>query len=332
MQGTEKKIKTHKINWPLQLSRSLCIWGTLSLPSTRLRPLIFHATASGFLHSQWRVFTARPCSLEDKCKHNVHGLHRMVPAFSCSRCAMGQVHEEAEKPASPAHFDVYAKIWFYAALENCNWGQFLRKNLSLATLHTGFLGLRASEGKKLQFQLLGSINIFQKSFMPLPQKADIKGSTVSPRGSSFHGLFQRLEWRTVSTIFSLLPSTQLGSDSLHTPVYTHHNPLFTPSPGISLGNGCRDAHPHKCSLTWLISQWLSKMDKPAIFFSSPATPEGVAMCLLMEGTLEREWGRCAVERDHPSRYHLLPSSSAHSDLPRVSPAPQGSLSRELCAA
>lgn len=78
---------------------------------------------------------------------------------------MGQVHEETEKAASPAHLDVYAKIWFCADnynLDNCNWGQFLRKNLSLASLHTGFSGLRASEGKKLQFQLLGSITIFHK--------------------------------------------------------------------------------------------------------------------------------------------------------------------------
>lgn len=149
MHRAEKKIKTHKINWPLQLQRSLCIWGNLSLTSTRLRPLIFHAAVSGFLYSQWRVFTARPCSLQDRCKHNVHGLHRMVPAFPCSRCAMGQVHEETEKPASPAHFDVYANVWFCAALDYCNWGKFLRKNLSPGSLYTGFSGLRASKGKKL---------------------------------------------------------------------------------------------------------------------------------------------------------------------------------------
>lgn len=58
---------------------------------------------------------------------------------------------------------------------------------------------------------------------------------------------------------------------------------FTPSPGISLGNGYCDAHPHKCCLQWWISQQLSKMDKPVASFFSPATPVGVPMCLLMGG-------------------------------------------------
>lgn len=78
-------------------------------------------------------------------------------------------------------------------------------------------------------------------------------------------------------------------ETLYIHLFTHIIPLcqcFAPSPGISLGNGACGAHPHKRSLTRLISQQLSKMDKPVALLSSPATPVGLAMCLLREGMLE----------------------------------------------
>lgn len=99
---------------------------------------------------------------------------------------MGQVHEEA----SPAHLDVYAKIWFCAVLDNCNWGQFLRKNLSLASLHTGFSGLRASEGKNLQFQLLESINIFHKVSRNCLKKQTPKAMQFLHMGPLFKASFK----------------------------------------------------------------------------------------------------------------------------------------------
>lgn len=97
-------------------------------------------------------------------------------------------------------------------------------------------------------------------------------------------------------------------ETLYIHLFTHIIPLcqcFAPSCGISLGNGACGAHPHQRSLTWLISHQLSKMDKPVALLSSPATPAGLAMCLLREGMLEWERGKGVVEQDHPSRCHLL---------------------------
>lgn len=120
----------------------------------------------------------------------------MVPAFPCSRCAVGQVHEEA----SLAHLDVYAKIWFCAVLDNCNWGQFLRKNLSLASLHTGFSGLRANEGKSLQFQLLESINIFHKVSRHCLKKQTPKATQFLHMSPLFKASFKG--WNDFPTLIS----------------------------------------------------------------------------------------------------------------------------------
>lgn len=160
--------------------------------------------------------------------------------------------------------------------------------------------------------------------MPLPQKADIKGSTISPCGYSFHGLFQRLEWGM--TLFSHSYLSHSWDQTLYIHLFTHQTPPSTPSPGISLGNGCCDPHPHRCSLTWLISQQLSKMDNPAALFS----PEGVAMCRWWRDSGVRA-KRGVMDRDHPSRCHVLPWQLCPR-CPSVSPVTASLSSRELSAA
>ena len=51
--------------------------------------------------------------------------------------------------------------------------------------------------------------------MLLPQKADTKGGTVSPRGTSLYGWAKAKARMRNDPVFPLLPCTQLGSDPLH---------------------------------------------------------------------------------------------------------------------
>lgn len=92
-------------------------------------------------------------------------------------------------------------------LDDCNWEQFLRKDLSL--------GVRATERKNqvsLQFLLLGSINIFY-DFHATASKSRHQRRYCSFTWTSVHGLFAKA--RRSDPIFPLLLCTQLGSDPLH---------------------------------------------------------------------------------------------------------------------
>lgn len=170
-QATQKKTKACRMNWPLQLSWSLCIWGNLSLSPARVRPLTSKQLLLNFSTHKEKSAEPNP----SLCRTNANPMrHSTFPAFPCSRSTTGQVHTEAEEPVSPAHLDVYTEVWFCAVwelcLDNCNWGQFLRKDLSSASLHTGFPGLRVTEGKKsviLQSLLLEVL----KSFIRFPATA-----------------------------------------------------------------------------------------------------------------------------------------------------------------
>lgn len=104
-------------------------------------------------------------------------------------------------------------------LDNCNWGQFLRKNLSLASLHTGFSGLRASEGKNLQFQLLESINIFHKVSCHCLKKQTPKAMQFLHVGPLFRVSFKG--WNEEWSYFPALTSHTAGMRLF---TYTHHTP------------------------------------------------------------------------------------------------------------
>lgn len=309
-QATQKKTKACRMNWPLQLSWSLCIWGNLSLSPARVRPLTSKQLLLNFSTHKEKSAEPNP----SLCRTNANPMrHSTFPAFPCSRSTTGQVHTEAEEPVSPAHLDVYTEVWFCAVwelcLDNCNWGQFLRKDLSSASLHTGFPGLRVTEGKKsviLQSLLLEVL----KSFIRFPATAS-KSRQQRRHPISTWKLFAWPLFKGQNEEWPYFPTLVLHTAGIRP--FTSDSPVsaLSPSFGISLWNGCCNAHLHKCSVTWLFSQQLCEMDRPGAPFSSPDILEGAAMCLLMEGRPESERGKHAAEQDYPSRCHLLPPA----DLP-----------------